>query len=155
MMRAAWLLALALMALMSGCNGVITADTEKAWQSLFAPALVSGYTNLRGLDYSADAGVAVFRYDLPSTIDPAAVASLLRRQIEKAQGCYTPVRETAYEVQMRCPLQVYSVAGFQESRALVDPKTRRVTVMAGGFDSRNEIEDYEGYAEVLYYQAGR
>jgi len=136
------------------CDGIITAGAEKEWQSLFSEVLVPGYTAFRGLDYSADAGVVIFSYQLPADADPATSIPLLRQQIESRKPCYSVFRETTYELQMRCLTNTYGVGGFDEYRVLVDPAGRSVTVMAGGFDSRVEIEDYPVFEKIFLRRAG-
>jgi hypothetical protein len=149
--RQAALFALSLIA--AGCNGVITSETEKAWQSYFAVAIAPGYSDFQGLDYSADAGVMIFSYRLSNESDPAVVVGLLKERIGKSRSCYRPVLETAYQLQMRCPTETYGVQGFDEYRIAVDATGHRVTVMVGGFDSRVEVEDYPAFERIFLARA--
>lgn len=108
-------------------------------------ALLPGYTEFKGLDGSGDVGVAIFSYRLPPDVEGMNGAAIVARQIESG-SCHRPVTRDALEVQLRCQ----DVAGaFDEYRVRVNPKTRRVTVMSGGFDSEVEIAHYERFAAMF------
>jgi len=138
---------------LGGCDGFITARTEEAWQSTFSAALIEGYSDFKGLEYSADAGVSIFSYRLPPGIQSEDAINRLRLRIQSASPCYRPLRETEYELQMRCLIGAVESSGFDEYRILVDPASRTATVMAGGFDSGVEISDYPVFEKVFLRRA--
>jgi hypothetical protein len=110
-------------------------------------ALLPGYTEFKGLGGSGDVGVAIFSYRLPPDVEGMNGAAVVARQIERG-SCHRPVTRDALEVQLRC--KENSAAGaFREYRVRVNPKTRRVTVMSGDFDSEVEIAHYDGFAAMF------
>jgi hypothetical protein len=141
------------MLLLGACDGFITSGTEKAWQEHHARALLPGYADFKGLEISADVGVAIFSYRLPPAVPSESAAATIAQQIENG-SCYQRITQTADDIQLRCKNpNGPATDAFEEYRIHVNPGTRRVTVMYGDFDSRTEIDDYPEIAAAFTERA--
>jgi hypothetical protein len=139
----------------SGCDCSITEDTARAWQQRLSGGLVPGYREFKALDCNGDIGWSLFSYELPPDADLVLVLPTLRAQIARTappmfavtppdttKGCWSPVIETATELQLQCPTVTYGSAGYDEWRFLIDRSRRKVTGMYSNLDSPAEREQY-------------
>ncbi|MET0551657.1 MAG: hypothetical protein ABW221_01375 [Vicinamibacteria bacterium] len=141
--------------ILTGCDCSISEDTARSWQQRLSAGLVPGHRDFKALQCNADIGWSLFSYRLPPDVDPAGVALTLRTQIALSappmfavepsgspRGCWSPVLETATELQMQCQTVTYGSPGHDEWRFLIDPARRRVTGMYSNLDSPAEREQY-------------
>lgn len=138
----------------SGCTGIITKETEAAWQRDFKLATLEGYTEFRGYSWDADSGVAIFQYRLPGGMRPEVASETLAAQLTGRCG---PVEaRPPAELVSRCPNRNgSSPRAFDEYRLQLDLSTRVVTVMWGDFDSDDEIATYSSCEEEYLGAAGQ
>ena len=138
-----------LLSVLLACDGVITNHTERDWQERFRASLVPGYTDFRGLEISADIGVAIFQYRLPEGINGSDAIATIARQLE-ASTCARVVRRDALQAQLRCANPNPGTPnGFEEYRAVLNQQARTVVVMYGDFDSESEISRYPGIEAIF------
>ncbi len=120
------------------CDGPITTDLEAEWRDRFRAALVSGYTEFRGLYVDGDTGVVAFRYRAPESLSADGVIPTVRARILSENSCFKVLKETGTRLQLRCGIETYGVKGFEEYQVCVDASTRAVAIMFGAFDSPAE-----------------
>jgi hypothetical protein len=134
----------------SACDGFISSDLERAWQTKHRTALVSGYSDFRGLDISVDVGVDIFTYRFPETQMSTEILSTLEKQIRTAEPCYSVFLRAADEIRLRCATETLGYHGFDEYAVHANQTAHRVTVMWGNFDSEVEVNQQYGYFDSSF-----
>jgi hypothetical protein len=164
---AAWLLAILACGCCEGygrgCDCWVGEKGSDVMRLAEPEAQVPGSRNFKKLDCWADAGGwALFSYELPPEMDPAQVVSTLRTQIERrgdpmpaaktpgSPSCWSPMIQTATELQLRCPGPTYPSTGYLEWHFLVDPRRRKVTGSRVNVSGQVEREQHASLLPELY-----
>lgn len=137
----------------SACDGVITADLERAWQTKHRSVIIPKFTDFRGLDVSVDVGVDIFSYRLPEDVTAAEAVRRIEEQVRTLEPCYqVVVSKGPDELRLRCPTETFGYHGFEEYLVHVNPSTRRATIMWGNFDSDVEVNQQYQYFQASFWE---